>query len=254
MLKILAVFAVLLIFVIPGVWAEVYIENDYQYVSNDNTIHIVGEIINDSNTPLNQVTISAIIYSGENVIHEANTDTLTNLIMPGMKAVFDLQITENIGTVNNYLLDVDYKVAYPKNQVIEITSSEMKYGPSQNLIIQGTVANHGDATANMINVIATLYDKDGNIVGVSKTSTEPDYLRSNDESVFVIAILDGSESHEIVNYSLTAESEEYTAVPEFPFTSGALLMVSLSAYIILTKTPFQRTINYYKSHIFHNKW
>ena len=37
MLKILAVFAVLLIFVIPGVWAEVYIENDYQYVSNDNT-------------------------------------------------------------------------------------------------------------------------------------------------------------------------------------------------------------------------
>ena len=57
-----------------------------------------------------------------------------NLIMPGMKAVFDLQITENIGTVNNYLLDVDYKVAYPKNQVIEITSSEMKYGPSQNLI------------------------------------------------------------------------------------------------------------------------
>ena len=103
MLKVLAIFLVLLIFVIPGVWAEVYIENDYQYVSNDNTIHIVGEIINDSNTPLNQVTISAIIYSGENVIHEANTDTLTNLIMPGMKAVFDLQITENIGTVNNYL-------------------------------------------------------------------------------------------------------------------------------------------------------
>ena len=130
----------------------------------------------------------------------------------------------------------------------------MKYGPSQNLIIQGTVANHGDATANMINVIATLYDKDGNIVGVSKTNMEPDYLRANDESVFVIAILDGSESHEIVNYSLTAESEEYTAVPEFPFTSGALLMVSLSAYIVLTKTPFQRTINYYKLHIFHNKW
>ena len=45
MLKVLAIFLVLLIFVIPGVWAEVYIENDYQYVSNDNTIHIVGEIL-----------------------------------------------------------------------------------------------------------------------------------------------------------------------------------------------------------------
>ena len=254
MLKILVISVVLLIFVMPGVWAEVYIENDHQYVSDDDTIHIVGEIINDTNTPLNQVTVSAIIYSGENIIHKEKADTLTNLIMPGMKAVFDLQITENIGTIDNYLLDIDYKVTYPKNQVIEITSSEMKYGPSQNLIIQGTVANHGDATANMINVIATLYDKDGNIVGVSKTNTEPDYLRANDESVFVIAVLDESESHEIVSYSLTAESEEYTAVPEFPFTSGALLVVSLSAYIVLTKTPFQRTINYYKSHIFNNKW
>jgi len=168
MLKIVAVFIVLLIFVIPGVWAEVYIENDYKYISNDDTIHIVGEIINDSSTPLNQVTISAIIYSGENIIHEANTDTLTNLIMPGMKAVFDLQITENIDTIDNYLLDIDYKVTYPKKQVIEITSSEMKYGPSQNLIIQGTVANHGDATANMINVIATLYDKDGILLAYQK--------------------------------------------------------------------------------------
>ena len=79
--------------------------------------------------------------------------------------------------------------------------------------------------------------KKGNIVGVSKTSTEPDYLRANDQSVFVIAILDGSESHEIVNYSLTAESEEYTAVPEFPLGSGVLLVASLSAYIALTKNP-----------------
>ena len=101
MLKILVISVVLLIFVIPGVWAEVYIENDHQYISNDDTIHIVGEIINDTNTPLNQVTVYAIIYSEENIIHKEKTDTLTNLIMPGMKAVFDLQITENIGTIDN---------------------------------------------------------------------------------------------------------------------------------------------------------
>ena len=40
-----------------------------------------------------------------------------------------------------------------------------------------------------------------------------------------------------VDCSLVAESEEYTAVPEFPLGSGLLLVVSLSAYIALTKNP-----------------
>ena len=253
-MKNIVLFLLLIVFTIPSAFAEVYIDNDRKYLGDDGTIHIVGEIVNESKQPINQVNVIAIFYSDGNSVYEASTENLTSMIMPEMKGVFDLMVTKDIGHFNYYTLDLDFKVTQPKDQVIEITSSEFTHGPVDSIAIQGTVANHGDATANMINVIATLYDKDGNIVGVSKTSTEPDYLRSNDESVFVIAILDGSESHEIVNYSLTAESEEYTAVPEFPFTSGALLMVSLSAYIVLTKTPFQRTINYYKSHIFHNKW
>jgi len=39
----------------------------------------------------------------------------------------------------------------------------------------------------------------------------------------------------MVDYSLVAESEEYTAVPEIPLGSGVLLVASLSAYIALTK-------------------
>ena len=36
----------------------------------------------------------------------------------------------------------------------------------------------------MVKVVATLYDRDGNVVTVSQTSTEPDYLRVSDESFF----------------------------------------------------------------------
>ena len=48
---------------------------------------------------------------------------------------------------------------------------------------------------------------------------------------------DKTQVKKIVDYSLLAESEEYTAVPEFPLGSGALLIISLSSYIILTKNP-----------------
>ena len=232
----MSVFLILLIFAIPDVWAQVNIENDQYYVSNDGIMHIVGEVLNDSDKPLNQVNIFATIYSGDNIIHQINSETLTNVIMPGMKGVFDIIITENIDGIDRYVLDLDYKITNPKSQVIEITSSELRYAQFDNIVIKGTVANNGDITANMVKVIGTLYDRNGNVVAVSQIIIEPDYIRANDESFFLITVPDGVQT-DIVDYSLIAESEEYTAVPEFPLGSGALLIASLSSYIILTKNP-----------------
>jgi len=235
-LKILSVFLILLIFAIPDVWAQVNIENDQYYVSNNGIMHIVGEVLNDSDKPLNQVNIFATLYSDDSVIHQINSETLTNVIMPGMKGVFDIIITENIDGVDRYVLDLDYKITNPKSQVIEITSSELRYAQFDNIIIKGTVANNGDITANMVKVIGTLYDKEGNVVAVSQIRMEPDYIRANDESFFLMSVPDRSQT-DIMDYSLVAESEEYTAVPEFPLGSGVLLIASLSAYIVLTKNP-----------------
>ena len=232
----MSVFLILLIFAIPDVWAQVNIENDQYYVSNNGIMHIVGEVLNDSDKPLNQVNIFATLYSDDSVIHQINSETLTNVIMPGMKGVFDIIITENIDGVDRYVLDLDYKITNPKSQVIEITSSELRYAQFDNIIIKGTVANNGDITANMVKVIGTLYDKEGNVVAVSQIRMEPDYIRANDESFFLMSVPDRSQT-DIMDYSLVAESEEYTAVPEFPLGSGVLLIASLSAYIVLTKNP-----------------
>ncbi len=222
-MKKLSLFLILLAFVIPNAFAEVYVDNDHKYLGDDGTTHIVGEIINESDKPINQVNVIAIFYSDGNSVYQTSTD--------------DLMVTENISNVDYYTLDVDYKVTQPKDQVIEITSSEFTYGPVDNVAIQGTVANNGEITANMVKIIATLYDRDGDVIAVSQARTEPDYLRANDESFFLVPILDKTQASEMVDYSLVAESEEYTAVPEFPLGSGVLLVASLSAYIALTKNP-----------------
>jgi hypothetical protein len=137
--------------------------------------------------------------------------------MPGMKGVFDIMIFENIGQTDHYALDLDYKVTQPKSQVIEITSSELTRGPLDNITIRGTVVNNGDATANMVKVTATLYDRHGNVIAVSQDRTEPDYLRASGESFFIVTIQDKLQANKAVDYSVVAESEEYTMVPEFPF-------------------------------------
>ena len=236
-MKKLSIFLILLTFTVPTAFADVYIDNERKYIGDDGTLHVVGEIINESDKPINQVEVTAIFYSDGVDTHQTSTENLTNMIMPGMKGVFDLIVTEDLGHVDYYTLDVDFKVTQPKDQVIEITSSEFTYGPVNNIVIQGTVANNGEITANMVKVIATLYDRDGNVVSVSQVNTKPDYLRASDESFFLIPILDKTQADEIVDYSLVAESEEYTAVPEFPLGSGIMLVVSLSAYIALTKDP-----------------
>jgi len=236
-LKKLSLFLILLVFTVPSAFAEVYIDNDHKYLGDDGTIHIVGEIINESDKPINQVNVIAIFYSGDSSVYQTSTENLTSIVMPGMKGAFDLMVTEDIGHVDYYTLDIDFKVTQPKDQVIEITSSEFTYGPANSIAIQGTVTNNGEITANMVKVVAILYDSDGDVVAVSQTRTEPDYLRVNDESFFVIPILDKTLVNDIVDYSLVAESEEYTAVPEFPLGSGLLLVASLSAYIAITKNP-----------------
>ena len=236
-MKKLGTLLILLVFSIPGAFADVYIDNEHKYLGDDGALHIVGEIINESDKPINQVEVTAVFYSDGSTVYNTSTENLTSIIMPEMKGVFDLIITEDIGSVDYYTLDVDFKVTQPKDQVIEITSSKFTQGPVDNIVIQGTVANNGGITANMVKVVATLYDRDGNVVSVSQTNTKPDYLRANDESFFLIPILDKTQINEIVDYSLIAESEEYTAVPEFPLGSGVLLVASLSAYIALTKNP-----------------
>ena len=233
------ILAIILSAAVPYASAEVMIINDKKYVGDDESVHIVGEIQNNLDVPLRQIQVFVTLYDvNKNIISTKETSSLVNTIMPEMKSPFDLVLTDkNSKQVHSYELDVDFKISAPKSQVIDITSSDMKKDSLDNLMITGTVANNGDITANTISVIATLYDKDGKVAAVSKTHTEPDYLRANDEAYFVLPILDQKQTENIYDYSLLAESEEYAAVPEFPIGSAILLAGSVSAYVGITRFP-----------------
>ena len=230
--------------IFSSAWAEISIQNDQQYYGDDGTLHIVGEIENKFNAPINQIEIQAKLFSNGVLIDTVNSASILNTIMPEMKGPFDmLVIGEMAKQVDEYSLEISYKITEPKNQVIDITSSDFSRDNSNNLVITGTVANHGDITANTIVVVATLYDRDGKVAAVSKTHVEPDYLGSDDQSFFFVTVPDKSQLNSIVDYAVVAESEEYTAVPEFPLGSMIFLATSVSAYVILTRYSSRVTIN-----------
>jgi len=233
------IFIITIIFVglMPLAFGEVFIENDQQYTGDDDALHIVGEIINNLEVPLNQINVHVTLLDEDgHLIATKVTSSLLNTIMPGMKGPFDLILTDNEAKkTKSYSLELDYKVSPPKNQVIDITESELSRDNYNNLMITGTVTNRGDITANTVAVIATLYDNEGNVAAVSRVHPEPDYLRADDYAFFVVAIPDKIQTSEINDYTLIAESEEYAAVPEFPIGTLVLLVVTLSAYIGITR-------------------
>lgn len=214
---------------------EISIQNDQQFFSDDGTLHIVGELKNNFNAPINQIKIDAKLYSNGILVDSVKTTPMLNTVMPEMKVPFDIVIINDLTKIDEYSLNVSYQITEPKSQVIDIISSDFSRDRFDNVVISGIVANKGEITANTIVVVATLYDRDGNVAAVSKTHVEPDYLRANDESFFFVPIPDKIESNFIVDYALAAESEEYAAVPEFPLGTLLLLTASVSAYVFLTR-------------------
>ena len=233
------IFLIPLLLLIQPAFGEIIIENDQTYIGNDGMMHIVGEIKNDSKSPVNKIKITATLIDENGiVIDEIDGKIMSNILMPGMKGSFDIITNErNIHESFDYDLGFEYKLAAPNNQVIEVVSSEMKRDQLNNLIISGTIENNGEITANMINIVATLYDRDGKVLTVSKVQTQPDFLRSGEESHFVVPIYEKNQSMDVVDYSIIAESDEYAAVPEFPLGTGALLIVSVSSYVIFSRNP-----------------
>ena len=233
-----------LLLISQAAYAEVVIQNDQKYIDNDGLLHIVGEIENNTSAPLNQIKISALLIDGDgNEIKKIVGETVSNVVMPETKGAFDILIKNVRGdSINDFELNLDYTLAAPKNQVIEISSTVLTKDIHNNTVITGILENKGELTANMIRVVATLYDRDGNVVTVSETYTKPDFLRAGDNSNFIIPFHEKSQSIHAVEYSITAESDEYVAVPEFPLGTGVLLIISVSSYILFSRNP-EKVVN-----------
>ena len=122
------VFLIPLLFLIQPAFGDIVIENDQTYIGNDGIMHIVGEIKNDSKSPINKIKIIATLIDGNGkVLDKIDGKLMSNIIMPGMKGSFDVITNQKkIEDVLGYNLGFEYKLAAPKNQVIEIVSSEMK--------------------------------------------------------------------------------------------------------------------------------
>ena len=85
------IFLIPLLLLVQPAFGEMVVENDQTYIGNDGIMHIVGEIKNESKSPVNKIKIIATL-TDENgkVVDKIDGKIMSNILMPGMKGSFDI--------------------------------------------------------------------------------------------------------------------------------------------------------------------
>jgi hypothetical protein len=150
-----------------------------------NWYHIIGEVQNNTTYPMNFIKIVATLYDeNNNVVGTDYTYTDLDIVLPGGKAPFVIATDQWAGTAS-YKLQAqgsESEGELPRQDLIVLSSND--YIQYDWLHVVGEVLNTGDTNAEYVRVVITLYDTQGDVVGVGYTYTELDIIPPGGTSPF----------------------------------------------------------------------
>jgi hypothetical protein len=96
-----------------------------------------------------------------------------------------------------------------KPTTLKVYSDNAKLNILGFYFINGRISNEGPVTATDSSVVATLYDKDGNVIALGRAVAEPANIPSGTQASFGIAVTEKSQVYKTKSYSLVAYSDQY---------------------------------------------
>ena len=213
---------------------NVRIVSDYGfYHDNFFDFGVVGEVENIGDVAVEAVNVTVRFYD---VFYEEfavkSRFAELNVLLPGRKAPFEITLYDSEGAslVRHYSLSVTWTdLPSGKPCALEILSSYSYFDDDEYLHVNGTVKNGGTSMANAVKVVATFYNSNGTVVGEAYRITKPNFLDPDQSVDFDIKLSYLHPATLVASYDLTAESTEYTLVPEL----SPLCFLPAFAFLIL---------------------
>jgi hypothetical protein len=169
---------------------QLQILSHQSYVDSLGWYHIVGEVQNNSDVPVEFVEVIAKLYDEtNNVIGTKLTFTAPDTIFPSGKAPFDIITLRRAQwqKINDYQLQVKGDPAatlLPQNLVLLNQSSRIQ---GDFLYVAGEVQNTGSTPA-LVKLIITLYDTSFNVVNTDWGYANGGVIPANETSAFEVRI------------------------------------------------------------------
>lgn len=183
-------------------------------IDQSGLIHLFGEIRNISDNPQQDIVIFADFYdqSGKNIGNGSGIVPVRSLNR-GDISPFEIILlnSEQTKDVSNYTINITSKVGLIKAENLVITSSKSRPDIFGYYYVNGRISNKGNDTATNTLAIASFYDKDGKIIGLSSAIAEPANMTSLSTSSFTVVMDDKLQSTKIKDYYLTIDSDQYVS-------------------------------------------
>lgn len=218
--------------------ASAVIQNDTAWLDAAGYYHVTGEVKNTGDVWLHYVLFGVRVTATFLDANQAHVDTVDAFVAldslpPGGVGPFDaLEFnTTRSAQIANYTLALAYEPSTPltvKLSVQNITESRDVLG---DLTLAGQVQNQGDAPSKYTKVVGTFYDAQGKVVATTFAYTDPSDLLPGATYPFKLLLVYASQTDRVSNYTIVAESQVYTSVPETPWP-GILMIAALTMGIV----------------------
>lgn len=183
---------------------RVHVEEEYVWV--------MGEVINNLDTPIGNVSVRIKCYDGNNTLmEEASTTAWLSVILSERRAPFVKGFErEKLEEFANCTVNVErYEICEPKPKKLSISLAVLTYAGPLGVEVEGLVKNEGVENLSSIIVIGMFYDDKGFLATESDPIFFSEPLSSGDEEAFTIFSKFVTQPSLFRKYILTAESKNY---------------------------------------------
>lgn len=192
------------------------INHVYNYVDDNNIMHVLGELKNIGNEAMTNVTIGATFFDSEGkIINEYKRSAELRTINPGFVSPFEILFIDQktVDKVKDFKLSANGTEGGPPPVDLRIKIDSSRQDILGFYYINGVIFNSGPASANNSIALVTLYDTDGRVIAIGRGLAEPKDIPSNSGASFGLAIVDKLQTQKGKSYSVVADSDAYVSNP-----------------------------------------
>jgi len=175
-------------------------------------LHLLGEITNTSNNSLTNITLSfKFLDHNNNTLGNYFRSPEIDTLNPKQSSPFEIIYLDlnSVDKVKDYSYDIDFNISKEKPSLLKIDSVNSRLDFTGFYYINGEITNIGPNIATNVTVIASLFDNNDNIIGITKAISEPFTIGSKTNAAFGLAVNNKNISIKINNYTLQAYSDKY---------------------------------------------
>ena len=170
------------------------------YIDSLGWLNIVGEVMYEGKLNAKNVKVIATLYKDGKVVGADYAYTMLDVLKNGEKSPFKILYTERVD-IDSYKLQIEYElIPYRDVLVLRDNGYYDRYGYYH---IVGEVKNTGTCNVSNVEVISTLYDAKGKVIGAEHGYSKIDELSSGETSPF-----------EIVSYHTSGKVDHYKLVTQ----------------------------------------